>query len=236
MFYYLAYFLVKLYARLICRKKIFGREHIPEKGPFLIVVNHLSSVDPAVVVDVVPIRLKLTGMAAMAHRRDPFIGWLLDKGGAIWVRRGEADRRALQETLEVLASGRPVGVAPEGTRSKTGALIDGKTGITFLALKADVPILPLALMGTKKVFPGLRRLRRATVDVHFGPAFSLPPRGDGSRHAHLEYCTALIMTRLASMLPESYRGVYSAHPLIPYWEKLDANGRSGRPEWRRDFV
>jgi 1-acyl-sn-glycerol-3-phosphate acyltransferase len=231
--YLFAYIFVKTYARLICRTKVMGREHIPDRGPFLVITNHLSSVDPPLVVDLIPIRLRMTGMAAMAHRRDFFIGWLMDQAGAIWVRRGESDRAALRAALDVLASGRPLGVAPEGTRSRTGGLIEGKTGTTFLALKAQVPILPVAFAGTDRVFPSLRRLRRATVQAKIAPTFMLPPAGDGPRREHLQYCTDLIMARLASLLPEKYRGVYAGHPLIAYWEQLDAGGTADHPEWRR---
>lgn len=231
--YRFAYVFVKTYGRLICRTKVMGREHIPDRGPFLAISNHVSSVDPPLLVDLIPIRLRMVGMAAMAHRNDFFIGWLMNQGGAVWVRRGEGDRAALRAALDVLASGRPLGVAPEGTRSRTGGLIEGKTGTTFLALKAQVPILPVAFAGTDKVFPSLRRLRRATVQVRVAPAFELPPAGGGPRREHLQYCTDLIMTRLASMLPESYRGVYAGHPLIAYWEQLDAGGTADRPEWRR---
>jgi len=232
-FYQFAYLLVKTFARLICRVDVRGREHIPERGPFLLVTNHLSAVDPPLVVSLIPSRLGMTGMAAMAHRNDFFIGWLMDQAGAVWVRRGESDRRAMREALDVLASGRPLGVAPEGTRSKTGALIEGKTGTTFLALQAGVPILPVAVYGTERVLPALRRLRRETAQARIAPAFALPPRGDGSRKEHLAYCTDLIMARLASMLPEAYRGVYAGHSLISYWERLDAAGLSHRPEWTR---
>ena len=236
MFYRIAYLIVRIYTRLICRRNVTGREHIPHRGPFLIVVNHLSSVDPALIVSLIPIQLKMTGMAAMAHRNDFFIGWLMDQAGAIWVRRGEPDRRALREALDVLASGRPLGVAPEGTRSRTGALIEGKTGAAFLAIKAGVPILPVVVFGTEKVFPSLRRLRRATVQARFAPAFHLPVRDDGSRGDHIQYCRDLIMARLASMLPEVYRGVYAGHPLIAYWNQLDASGRADRPGWKRDLT
>lgn len=235
MFYRFAYLLVKIFARLICRVNLVGREHIPKRGPFLLITNHLSAADPPLVVSLIPPRLGMTGMAAMAHRNDFFIGWLMDRAGAVWVRRGESDRRALKDALDVLASGRPLGVAPEGTRSKTGALIEGKTGTAFLALKADVPILPIVMFGTEKVFPSLRRLRRITVQARIRPLFYLPPRDDASRSEHLEYCTDLIMARLASMLPERYRGVYTGHPLIAYWEQLDASGMADRPEWKREL-
>jgi len=200
------------------------------------VANHLSSIDAPLGLTLIPVRLRITGLAASAHRHDPLIGWLMNLEGVVWVRRGESDRDALRQSLEVLSSGRPLGISPEGTRSKTGALIEAKTGAAFLALQAGVPIVPMTLTDTQKVFPSWRRLRRPTVHVRIGPAFVLPPRGDGPRREHLQYCTDLIMARLASMLPEEYQGFYAGHPLIAYWQGLDASGMASRPEWKPDLV
>jgi 1-acyl-sn-glycerol-3-phosphate acyltransferase len=236
MLYLLLYLGLRIYVRLLCRVRASGREHIPERGPFIVITNHLSSVDPPVLLSLIPSRLRMTGLAASVHRHDPFIGWAMNKGGAVWVRRGEGDRDALRQSLEVLSSGRPLGVSPEGTRSKTGALIEAKTGVAFLALRASVPILPVALTDTQKVFSSWRRLRRPTVHARIGPAFALPPRGEGPRREHLQYCTDLIMARLASMLPEEYRGFYAGHPLIAYWQGLDASDMASRPEWKPDPV
>jgi 1-acyl-sn-glycerol-3-phosphate acyltransferase len=122
-------------------------------------------------------------------------------------------------------------MSPEGTRSRTGALIQAKTGTAYIAARANVTLQPLALTGTEKVFPALKRLRRARVTVTFGPPFNLPPRGERPRREHLGYCTELIMARLASMLPPAYRGYYADSPLIAYWEQLDADGLSSKPEW-----
>jgi 1-acyl-sn-glycerol-3-phosphate acyltransferase len=229
--YLLGYLLAKFVTHLLCRVTVEGREHIPDEGPFLAIGNHLSWIDPPLSISLMPFRFRITGIAARSHRKDPIIGWGMDKWGVIWVRRGAGDREALRQALDFLASGRPLGISPEGTRSKTGALIEGKTGVTFLALKADVPILPVTYFGTEKVFPNTRKLRRPPVRATIRPMFSLPPRGDSSRKEHMQYCTDLIMTRLASMLPESYRGVYTHHPLVAYWEHLDASDRADRPEW-----
>jgi 1-acyl-sn-glycerol-3-phosphate acyltransferase len=230
------HFLVNVFARLACRLRVVGRENIPAHGPFIVVTNHLGAADPPIIFGLIPQRLELTGMAAMEHRHDPLIGWLMNKAGAIWVRRGESDREALRESLDALARGHPLGVAPEGTRSDTGALVEGKTGITFLALKAGVPLVPLSLAGSERVFRDLRRLRRVRVDVHIGPPFCLPARGSETRKEHMQYCTDLIMTRLASLLPERYRGFYAGHPLIGYWEELDAAGKSDQPGVKMELL
>jgi 1-acyl-sn-glycerol-3-phosphate acyltransferase len=232
-FYWIVYVIAKIYVRLICRYNVTGREHIPQQGPFILIINHLSSVDPLLIYGLIPPRLNLTGLAAMKHRNDFIIGWAINQVGAIWVRRGEVDRRALRLSLDALAAGRPLALAPEGTRSKTGALIEGKSGAAYLAIRSGAPVLPSVAWGTEKVFPGLKRLRRQRVPVRFETPFYLPPRGDASRTEHVEYCTDLIMTRMASMLPEAYRGVYAGHPLIAYWEQLDAEGRAAHPEWKR---
>lgn len=236
MFRRFGYLVLKILVPMLARVRVAGREYLPEQGPFLLVVNHLSSADPPMVAYLIPRELGLIGLAAIAHRNDFIIGSIMYQWGMIWVRRGGSDREALRQTLSTLAGGRPVGVAPEGTRSDTGALIEGKTGITYLALKADVPILALSLAGTDKVGASLKRLRRATIQATFSRPFVLPHRGDGPRREYLQYCTDLIMTRLASNLPESYRGVYNDHPLTEYWIHLDASGRADRPAWRRDLA
>lgn len=236
MFRRFGHFVLNILVPLLCRVNVVGREYIPQQGPFLLVANHLSWTDPPLMVYLIPRELNLTGLVAVAHRNDFILGAIMDWWDVIWVRRGGSDREALHQSLETLASGRPVGVAPEGTRSNTGALIEGKTGITYLALKANVPILAVSLAGTDKVVSRLKRLRRGSVQATFSPPFILPRRGEGSRREHMGYCTDLIMTRLASTLPESYRGVYAGHPLIDYWEHLDAHGLSDRPEWKRELV
>jgi 1-acyl-sn-glycerol-3-phosphate acyltransferase len=236
LFHRFGHFVLNILVPLLCRVRVVGRENLPKQGPFLLVANHLSWVDPPLVAYLIPRELGLTGLAALAHRNDFFLGAIMERWGVIWVRRGGSDREALRQTLHTLASGRPVGVAPEGTRSKTGGLIEGKTGITYLALKAEVPIVALSLAGTDKAVSSLKRLRRGTIRATFSPPFVLPRRSDRSRREYMEYCTDLIMTRLASNLPESYRGVYTGHPLIEYWEQLDASGKANQLESKRQLV
>jgi 1-acyl-sn-glycerol-3-phosphate acyltransferase len=102
-----------------------------------------------------------------------------------------------------------LGVAPEGTRARgTCALQKAKTGIAYLATRADVPIVPVGMAGTEKVKKNLPRLKRTDMRVVVGKPFRLPESGR-VRGEKLEEYTDLIMHRIAELLPEEYRGVYA---------------------------
>ncbi|HEY4689615.1 MAG TPA: lysophospholipid acyltransferase family protein, partial [Anaerolineae bacterium] len=116
-------------------------------------------------------------------------------------------RDALRIALNELAHGTSFGIAPEGTRSRTGALLEGKTGAAYLATRARVPIVPSVVWGTEKIKHNLRRFKRTPVCIRVGEPFRLPEgRADSDK---LREYTDLIMRRLASMLPPEYRGVYA---------------------------
>ncbi len=191
--------------RLLTRYRVTGRGDLPTEGPLLVVTNHLHRLDPPLIMATLPYRMVV--MAADKYERT-LMGLFLRGAGAIFVRRGEVDRIALRRAQEVLAGGGVLGIAPEGTRSPTSALQEGKKGAAFLAYRAGVPILPVALWGVEKVPHALLRLRRAPVHVAIGPAFMLPPVQGKPSSEDLQRATDLIMCNLARLLPEQYRGVY----------------------------
>jgi 1-acyl-sn-glycerol-3-phosphate acyltransferase len=102
-----------------------------------------------------------------------------------------------------------VGISPEGRRSPTGALITAQPGAAFLAARAQVPILPVAITNTKHLAAALKRGRRITISIRVGEAFSLPPLGGLAQKRQLQIYTDLMMTRLAALLPPEYRGAYA---------------------------
>lgn len=205
-FHRLARGLSRLALTCIARLDVQGTEHIPAQGAFVGVINHLSAFDPLVVLALMPVR-PVTLFAAIEHRSDFFFGWALDRLGAIWIDRGEPGRDALRIALNELALGTIMGIAPEGTRSKTGALLEGKTGAAYLATRASVPIVPAVVWGTEQIQHNLRRLQRTTVYVRVGELIRLREgRADAEK---LREYTDLIMRRLAAMLPPQYRGVYA---------------------------
>ena len=198
--------LARVIAFFLIRLEVVGEDNFPEKGPYLLVANHISAYDSGVVFMLVPHHIR--GFAAAKHRRHPVYRFLLSLGNPIWVRRGEVDRKALREALATLESGCPMGLSPEGTRARgVYALQPAKTGAAYLATRADVPILPIGITGTEKIKNNLPRLRRTDVRVVIGELFRLPESGRVPS-SKLEEFTDLIMRRIAALLPEEYRGVY----------------------------
>jgi 1-acyl-sn-glycerol-3-phosphate acyltransferase len=119
------------------------------------------------------------------------------------------DRKALRQALGILQGGGVLGLAPEGTRSKTGAMQRGRSGAAYMAYRTGACLLPVVASGQEKVFPSLRRLRRARVRVTFGPTFEPPPVEGKASAAQVSAFSEEIMYHLAAMLPAEYRGVYS---------------------------
>jgi 1-acyl-sn-glycerol-3-phosphate acyltransferase len=199
-------FVSGLVLKCVARLHVEGLDNLPKDGGFIGAVNHLSSFDPLPVLSTFPVR-PVTIFAAIEHRNDFIAGWALDRLGAIWIDRNEPGRDALRIAINELKQGTVMGIAPEGTRSKTGALQAGKTGAAYLATRANVPIVPAVVWGTEKIKRNIRRLQRTDVYLRFGELIHLPAgRADAQK---LDEYTDLIMRRMAAMLPPEYRGVYA---------------------------
>jgi 1-acyl-sn-glycerol-3-phosphate acyltransferase len=192
--------------RLLSRFEVVGLENVPAQGPYLYVANHLHWLDPPVLMVAYPYRSHI--LAAEKWGRHWLLGPLMRSLDAIFVQRGEVDRKALRRALAVLKRGGVLGMAPEGTRSKTGAMQRGRSGAAYMAYRAGVKLLPAVATGQEKVFPSLWRLRRAKVRVVFGPVFEPPPVEGKASAAQVHAFAEDIMYRLAAMLPPEYRGVY----------------------------
>jgi 1-acyl-sn-glycerol-3-phosphate acyltransferase len=191
---------------LLIELELVGGENFPERPPYILATNHLSVFDLPVIFVVCPHQVH--AFAAAKHRRNLFYAPILSAVGAIWVQRGEVDRRALREALQLLENGHVLGMAPEGTRSRDSySLLEGKAGPAYLATRADVPLLPVGLAGTENVKENLPRLRRTQVRMAVGEPFRLPTSGRVRTPKLREY-TDLIMHRIAELVPPEYRGIY----------------------------
>lgn len=198
--------LCNLVITLLTRRTIDGLEKFPEHGPALVVVNHLGDADAPLLVGSIPASLDALGKIELYDF--PVLGKLMEWYGIIWLHRGKADRRAIRAALDGFAEGRLIVIAPEGRYSLANGLEEGQEGAAFLALKADVPIIPVAVIGTENehVYGHLKRLRRASVTLRVGKPFRLSQQAD--RRVMMREGTRQIMEALANLLPESSRGAY----------------------------
>jgi len=210
-FYHPGAAIIGFVSRLLWGARIEGVEHLPRSGPFILVANHCSNLDPLMMgwASGNQIGRVVHFMAKIEMRRWPIIGWLATQSGVYFVRRGERDRAAQTFSLSALADGRPIAIFPEGTRSRTGHLRKGKPGAALIAMRSGAPIVPAAVSGTHRIFPGGSRWPRPTrVRIRIGEPFTLShqPTGRLDREA-LATGTERIMSAIEAMLPPEQRRV-----------------------------
>ncbi|NTW05588.1 MAG: 1-acyl-sn-glycerol-3-phosphate acyltransferase [Peptococcaceae bacterium] len=152
MFYRLAWSFCRVVLILVRRLEINGLENVPVKGGLVVVSNHRSYWDPMIVGCSLPKNRQVFFMAKEELFKVPILRNAIKWAGAFPVRRMGADRSAIRTALNHLISGRVVGIFPEGTRSKTDQLLEPQIGMAMLSTKAGVPILPVAVVGSKGIF------------------------------------------------------------------------------------
>jgi len=207
-FYWTGWLIVKLILWLYARVEVVGAENVPRRGGVIVACNHLNNADPGIIG--VSIRRRVVFMAKAEMFEWPLFGGYVRLVGAFPVRRFEADLAALRRATELLKRGLALMMFPEGTRSKTGTMAAGHPGTAILALRAGVPIVPVAITGTEIVkMPSafFRPFPRVKARVVIGKPFFLPEVSRVNSEA-AQQGTELIMTRIAALLPESYRGYY----------------------------
>ncbi|MEU2910104.1 lysophospholipid acyltransferase family protein [Streptomyces massasporeus] len=218
MFYYLLkYVLLGPLLRLVFRPRIEGLEHVPSEGAAIVAGNHLSFSDhflmPAI------LKRRITFLAKAEYFTGPGLkgrltAFFFRSAGQIPVDRSgkDAGQAAIREGLGVLSKDELLGIYPEGTRSHDGRLYKGKVGVAVMALKAGVPVIPCAMIGTfeaqppGKVIPHIRR-----VAIRFGEPL------DFSRYAGMENEKAIlravtdeIMYAILSLSEQKYVDRYAA--------------------------
>ncbi|HED65789.1 MAG TPA: 1-acyl-sn-glycerol-3-phosphate acyltransferase, partial [Planctomycetes bacterium] len=145
-----------------------GREHLPADGGYLLVSNHQSFLDIPIVAAALPDR-HVCFVARESLARSRPLAWLMRRSGAILIRRGASDRRALSEMVEHLRAGDVVCVYPEGTRSADGTVGEFLPGALFASKRARVPIVPTAIWGAHRALPRDAVVPRpARITIRFG--------------------------------------------------------------------
>ena len=213
MVYVLARFVIRPLIWLLLRPRVTGREFVPLDGPVILASNHVSFIDSIVIPIVSPRRVALLAKAEY-FTGSGISGWftrtLFTALGAHPVEREthRAAQAALDTALGVLDSGLAFGIYPEGTRSRDGRLARGKTGVAWLALTADCPVVPVAVRGTDRVQPvDARWPRPHRVAVTFGRPMTFPEhRGLAGKGKARREVTDAIMAEIAALSGQEKAG------------------------------
>lgn len=186
------------------------------QGAYVVTANHIGRLEVLLALVLVQ-RDDVILLLAEKYREYAIWRYVAEKTDAIWVDRYGADLGALKQVLARLKAGHILAIAPEGTRSPTEALIEGKPGAAFLASKADVTIVPIGITGTEDriVKSRLKSFKKLDITARVGSPYRLRPRAKGEdREAYFQEQTDEIMCRIAALLPPDHRGVYAAHPRL----------------------
>lgn len=157
--------------KLIFRLKIIGSENIPKTGSFVIVANHSSLLDGFVLIS--SVKPKVTFMSAAHLFKIPFVGNILRGVGAIPVQGKGSEIKLIKEAIKVLQAGGVLGIFPEGRIVNEKDDFSAKAGAAYLAIKADVPIIPMAIKGADKALPvGAKFPKLNKIEVKIGKPIS----------------------------------------------------------------
>ncbi len=205
-FYYVGRLLVRMVLTLFTRWQVNGAENVPNEGPLLVVANHINAADPPLLG--VSVGRKVVFMAKEELFRSKFIGYFIRGFGSFPVHRGRLDTKALRLADQLLAQGLVLAMFPEGKRSRSGQLQPALPGSALIATRSGVPILPVGIVGTEKIKGITWLLRRPRITVNIGHPFLLPPASGRLTKAELVEHAHFIMSRIAELLPQKYRGDY----------------------------
>jgi 1-acyl-sn-glycerol-3-phosphate acyltransferase len=189
---------------VLYRSAAIGADHVPLKGPVILAPNHFSQWDHFFVG--VFIRRRVRFMAKSQLFTNPVITWILHHGGAFPVRRGKHDEEAFITAYAILERGGCLLMYPEGGRSRGGGLSEPRRGVGRLALESGVPVVPVAVHGSKGV-RGWKRFRFPKVTVQYGEPMSFGVVDNPTKEQQLE---------VARQIFDRVRAMYTA---------LDEQGR-----------
>ena len=151
-------------------KEVNGMQNVPSGGSFIVAANHESYMDHLIIMcTLVPyLNRKVHFLSKKEHFSNPLKSMWHKWAGAIPLDRQAGGKETLIWAIKALKQGKIIAIHPEGTRSLTGKLQKGKTGVARLALAAKVPVVPVGLIGTFELLPKgkyIPKLKRATMNI-----------------------------------------------------------------------
>jgi len=194
--------LVRSLFSFVMEMDVKGLEHFPREGPVVLAANHVTNFDVFPMQFALPRPIFFMGKAELF--KNPLMDLVLRNLSGFPVNRGEKDQWAMRHAAKILAHGQTLGMFPEGTRSKGRGLKVAKTGSARLAIEADCPILPMAIIGSDQFFKRFPHRTRVHITL-------LPPLLHKPNENPLALTDRLMFT-LAQALPDDMRGVYAEVP------------------------
>ncbi len=194
------------------RLRVEGAENIPRRGGCIAACNHTLGPD-YVILGYASTRQIYYMAKAEIFNFHPWLSALVRGAGAFPVRRGERDSDAIEQAVKMIQAGYVVGMFPEGTRSRTGALQRGRTGVARIALQANALVVPVVVINTEPVLRDVFKLRRRPlVTVRFGKPL-LPVVAEGGEESDAaQQLTTRIMLAMTELLPPERHGYYDGKP------------------------
>lgn len=208
---------VNRYLKKYANIKIEGFEKVEEiEGPKIFICNHLSNSDGLILNKILKEKYDPYFVAGVKLSDDPITKLGMNVVKCINVKPNTADKEAITTMVKTVKGGESIVIFPEGTRSRTGAMIEGKKGIILLARLTKAKIIPIGMSGTDKLLPindsgdmGSEVWHEADISIKFGSPVEIPKREkDEDKHEYDNKCMYTIMKSIANLLPEEYRGVY----------------------------
>jgi 1-acyl-sn-glycerol-3-phosphate acyltransferase len=200
----------RLLFRILGRVKMTGAENVLYGKPYIVAINHISIFDPPLAVAFWPETAEVIGASDVFEKKGQ--GQLLKLYGVIPVHRGDYDRALFDKIFAILKSGRPLVMAPEGGRSHDVGMRHALPGIGYMIEHAQVPVIPVGLVGTTDDFwQRAKRGEKPLLEIRIGkPIDFAPMMAKGAERREARQCNAdLVMRHIASLLPETYHGVYA---------------------------
>lgn len=196
--------------------------------PTIFIANHLSNIDGILLAKLLE-EYKPRFVAGIKLSQDKYTNFFKNLVRTIEIKPNTPDKEALKQVIQELKAGFHIMIFPEGTRSRTGSLIEARRGIYLIAKLSGAQVLPLSIMGTEIVLPinkagemNKERICAGRVDITIGEPVQIPAKADGEeRKAYEKRCVDTMMVAIAKNLKPQYQGVYQNCDLSPVIAKED---------------